>query len=91
MEKIYLTEEGFLEFQDNINKLKEKMNKIQREKSEACSGAVGDGWHDNFAYEEAKRNEDTISSQIKLLIENSRNIEIIKKWNYVVIKLILAM
>lgn len=76
--KIYLTDEGLEEFKNEINNLKVKLSKIQTEKSEAYAGAVGDGWHDNFAYEDAKRHEDTVVAQINYLVEQSNYIELIK-------------
>lgn len=75
--KIYLTDEGLNEYRKEIKILNEKLVEIQKMKSEACSGAVGDGWHDNFAYEDAKRQEDAIVTQIKDLGDKSKYIEII--------------
>ena len=75
--KIYLTDEGLNEYRKEIKNLKDKLAEIQKIKSEACSGAVGDGWHDNFAYEDAKRQEDAIVTQIKDLGDKSKYIEII--------------
>ena len=76
-EKILLTKSGLDEFTQEIILLKEKLKEIQIEKSEAYSGAIGDGWHDNFAYEDAKRHEDTIVAQINSLIKQSNNIELV--------------
>lgn len=75
--KIYLTDEGLNEYRKEIKILNDKLTEIQKMKSEACSGAVGDGWHDNFAYEDAKRQEDAIVTQIKDLGDKSKYIEII--------------
>jgi transcription elongation GreA/GreB family factor len=77
-ESILLTKEGLEEFKDEISNLKEKLNKIQTEKSEAYAGAIGDGWHDNFAYEDAKRYEDTVVKQINNLVEQSNYIKLIE-------------
>lgn len=80
--KIFLTLDGLDEFKNEIEFLKEKLSKIQTEKSDAYSGAIGDGWHDNFAYEDAKRHEDTIVAQINNLVVNSNYIEIIDIGKY---------
>ena len=77
-DKIYLTIDGFEELKNEINILKEKLKAIQNEKSEACSGAIGDGWHDNFAYEDAERRENSVIAQINKLMVQSNNIEIIE-------------
>ena len=81
-EKIYLTLDGLEEFKKEIEDLKDTLSKIQTEKSEAYSGAIGDGWHDNFAYEDAKRHEDTIVARINNLVETSNYIEIINLDKY---------
>lgn len=75
--KIYLTDEGLNEYRNEIKILNDKLAEIQKMKSEAYSGAIGDGWHDNFAYEDAKRQEDAIVTQIKDLGDKSKYIEII--------------
>lgn len=54
-DKIYLTDEGLNEYRKEIKNLKDKLAEIQKIKSEACFGAVGDGWHDNFTYEDGQK------------------------------------
>lgn len=51
-DKIYLTTDGLDEYKNEIEILKAKLSKINTEKSEAYSGAIGDGWHNNFLYED---------------------------------------
>ena len=81
-DKIYLTNEGIEEYKNEIEILKAKLSKINTEKSEAYSGAIGDGWHDNFAYEDAKRQEDKIVAQINSLVSDSNYIEIVNDDEY---------
>ena len=81
-DKIYLTNEGLEEYKNEIELLKDKLSKINTEKSEAYSGAIGDGWHDNFAYEDAKRQEDKIVAQINSLVSDSNYIEIVNDDEY---------
>lgn len=81
-DKIYLTTEGVEEYKNEIELLKDKLSKINTEKSIAYSGAIGDGWHDNFAYEDAKRQEDKIVAQINSLISDSNYIEIVNDDEY---------
>lgn len=38
---------------------------MEKKKGEAYSGAVGDGWHDNFAFDEANMHERMILGQLK--------------------------
>lgn len=55
--KIYLTQEGYEQYIAEIEKLHEKLGSSSKDKSESYRSAVGDGWHDNFAFENAKREE----------------------------------
>jgi transcription elongation GreA/GreB family factor len=80
-EKIYLDEEGYKEYLDSIEKLKEKLTNNSKGKTESYYAAVGDGWHDNFAYEDANRQETMIVSEINKLKDNLPKIEIIKRGN----------
>ena len=81
-DKTYLADDGLEEYKKEIEILKDKLYKINTEKSEACSGAIGDGWHDNFAYEDAKRQEDKIVAQINSLVSDSNYIEIVNDDEY---------
>lgn len=81
-DKIYLTNEGLEEYKNEIVILKDKLSKINTEKSIAYSDAIGDGWHDNFAYEDAKRQEDKIVAQINNLVRDSNYIEIVNVNEY---------
>lgn len=78
-EKLILTEEGYQQYINEINKLKEKLNYNAGEGSEAIRNAVGDGWHDNFAFEDSVREEKKISFAIQEMLYNLNNIEIIKE------------
>ena len=53
------------------------MNKNAQYKAEAFTSAVGDGWHDNFEYEEASRQEKMIMADINNMVANIRNIVIV--------------
>lgn len=56
-EQLILDQEGYDQLLEEIEVLKQKIAQNNLEKSEAYSGATGDGWHDNFAFEEANRQE----------------------------------
>ena len=53
------------------------MNNIATSGSEAYRDAVGDGWHDNFAYEELMRDEKKVDAQIKKMIDDKKHLKII--------------
>lgn len=77
MDKIFLSKEGYEQYLNEINLLKIKFNKNTSEGAEAITSAVGDGWHDNFAYENSIREERKISYELQKMIDNIKNIEIL--------------
>lgn len=77
--KIYLTEEGYKQYEEKIASLNLKIKKNNLLKADAYTSATGDGWHDNFAFEEASREEDSLLTQVEDLIKMRKNIEIIKQ------------
>lgn len=58
------------------------MKNNSRTKSESYESAIGDGYHDNFAFEEAKRKELVIIKEIEDRRSQISNIEIVKETKY---------
>ena len=63
---------------DEIDKLKREYNKNCLEKSEAYTIAIGDGWHDNFAFDEAIRRERMILDQIAEAEEELKHVVVLE-------------
>lgn len=78
-EKIYLDQKGYQQYLQEIEDLKERLNENNRQKSSAYTNAVGDGWHDNFEFEEAKREEFKIMGLLRDKVEGLSRIVIIDK------------
>ena len=76
--KIFLTKEGYDQLLVSIDKLYEQLKKNNIQKSKAYDDGVGDGWHDNFDFEEAVRNEFLIMNEIKEKRNILNNVEIIE-------------
>lgn len=82
MEKIYLDKEGYENYLKEIEKIKKKIEKNNNDISIYVSDdAYGDGWHDNFAYEQAMAKEISLFYELKKKMENLKNIEIIESKN----------
>ncbi len=81
VEKIYLDQEGYNSLLEELEMLKQELDKNYLEKGEAYSGSVGDGWHDNFAFEEANRQERMLLYRIKECTERLKNAVIVNKTN----------
>lgn len=56
-EKIYLDKEGYNNFLQDIEHIKEELSKLRIEKAEAYRSSSGDDFHDNFAFEDAENRE----------------------------------
>ena len=76
-DKIYLTKDGFEQFLLELEELKERLANNGKGKSSVYTDAVGDGWHDNFDFDEAKRQELKIISLIERKVEQMKSIVII--------------
>jgi len=78
MNEILVDEFGYTQFFEELEKLKQlSLNKTQMA-GEAIKEAVGDGWHDNFAYEEAMREERNIATRISKMLEEQKMLKIIE-------------
>ena len=75
--EILVDRDGYEQFMDVFEKLKNSMNDIATSGSEEYRNAVGDGWHDNFAYEELKRDEKKVSAQIEKMIGEKKQLKVI--------------
>ncbi len=67
MDYVYVAKDGALQYENLIEEINDKINKNNKEKALAMADAPGDGWHDNFAAEDAARVE-------KMLIEEKNNL-----------------
>lgn len=67
-DKIYLDEDGLLDFYNRLDKIKKELEEIGLEKAEAYQAVVGDGWHDNAAFEEAVRKEQSKQAEKRELV-----------------------
>ena len=80
MEKIILDEKGYEEYLKDIDEIKEKIRKNSADISESQSDdAYGDGWHDNFAYEQAISKERSLMYELDTKMKGLKNIKIVKK------------
>ncbi len=78
-EKIYMDKKGYEEYLDRLEDLKVQLSKVRKEKGRSIVEAVGDGWHDNFAFEDSKRQEMLLIQTIIDKTVELENIIIIEK------------
>ena len=82
MDEILVDKNGYQQFLQELEKLEQQslMNSING--SEVYEAAVGDGWHDNFAFEESMRESRSIASQIDKMHNDQKLLKIIEKTEY---------
>ena len=80
MDKIYLSKEGYQKYLEELENIKKKIEKNNIDITEYVSDdAYGDGWHDNFAYEEARRYEYQLFLEYENKLKGLNEIEIIER------------
>lgn len=80
MAKIYLSSEGYQKYLEELENIKKKIEKNNIDITEYVSDdAYGDGWHDNFAYEEARRYEYQLFLEYENKLKGLNEIEIIER------------
>ena len=78
MQEILVDEDGYQQFFSELARLKKFFVSNAAEASSFYQSAIGDGWHDNFAFEEAKREERCVADQIDLMLKEKNQLHIIK-------------
>ena len=66
MEEILVDENGYKQFFEELKRLEDLSRSNSALGSEVYKDAVGDGWHDNFAFEESMRESRAIAEVITL-------------------------
>lgn len=79
MKDILVDTDGFNQYYEELNRLKDLSLSIASIGSESYADAVGDGWHDNFAFEDTMRESRKIASRIDKMIEDEKYLKIVDK------------
>ena len=79
MKDILVDTEGFNQYYEELNRLKDLSLSIASIGSESYADAVGDGWHDNFAFEDTMRESRKIASRINKMLEDEKYLKIVDK------------
>ena len=77
--EILVDRNGYEQFLSILSELKERLENIESGAAEVCRDAVGDGWHDNFAYDELMRDEIKVTAKLKKMLLDGRNIKVIEE------------
>ena len=79
MKDVLVDTDGFNQYYEELNRLKDLSLSIARIGSEYYADAVGDGWHDNFAFEDTMRESRKIASRINKMLEDEKYLKIVDK------------
>ena len=79
MKDVLVDTEGFNQYYEELNRLKDLSLSIASIGSESYADAVGDGWHDNFAFEDTMRESRKIASRINKMLEDEKNLKIVDR------------
>lgn len=77
MNEILVTNDGYNQFMEILNKLEETLNDNGTNSTEACVSAVGDGWHDNFSFEALMEDGRKLNYQLNQMNNDKRKLKII--------------
>lgn len=78
MKEILVDNEGYNQFYEELEKLKELCKSNSSLGSEVYRDAIGDGWHDNFAFEQTMRDSRVIAKRIDDMFEKKKYLKIVK-------------
>ena len=78
--EILVDSEGYKQFHDILDELKNSLTSSSS--SDVFSDTCGDGWHDNFAYEEAMREERSVAQKIKNMLDLEKHLKIVNDKKY---------
>ena len=79
MKDVLVDIDGFNQYYEELNRLKDISLSIASIGSESYADAVGDGWHDNFTFEDTMRESRKIASRINKMLEDEKYLKIVDK------------
>ena len=79
MKDVLVDTDGFNQYYEELNRLKDISLSIASIGSESYADAVGDGRHDNFAFEDTMRESRKIASRINKMLEDEKYLKIVDK------------
>lgn len=77
MQEILVDINGYNQFFQELDRLQEISRQNSVLGSEVYQAAVGDGWHDNFAFEESMRESRMLAKRIVDMLEKKKKLKII--------------
>lgn len=79
--EIYVDKEGYYEYYRELERLKDLSLNIATSGTLEYESAVGDGWHDNFAFEESIRESNKIAIRINKMQDEEKYLKAVERTN----------
>ena len=77
--KIYLDEEGYKQYLNDIENLKSQLEYLKKEKTSAHASSEANNWHDNSAMEMLRNEEYRITKMLRDMLDKMNKIVIVDK------------
>ena len=81
MKNVLVDQTGYKQYYEELERLKELSQTIASIGSTSYADAVGDGWHDNFAFEDTMRESRKIAVRIDKLLEDEQYLKVVERKN----------
>ena len=81
MKEVLVDHIGYKQYYEELKRLKDLSLTIASVGSASYADAVGDGWHDNFAFEDSMRESRKIASRIDRMMEDEKHLKIVERKN----------
>ena len=81
MKEVLVDHIGYKQYYEELKRLKDLSLTIASVGSTSYADAVGDGWHDNFAFEDSMRESRKIASRIDRMMEDEKYLKIVERKN----------
>ena len=79
MKEVLLDKNGYKQYYEELERLKNLSQTIASVGNTSYTDAVGDGWHDNFAFEDSMRESRKIAARIDKILEDEKYLKVVDK------------
>lgn len=79
MDEFYVDNRGYQKLLEEVEKAERKLKNHRKTRGDSYSSSAGDGWHDNFDFEEMERQERLLNGDLQIKQERLKKAVIVDK------------
>ena len=79
MDEFYVDNRGYQKLLEEVEKAERKLKDHRKTRGDSYSSSAGDGWHDNFDFEEMERQERLLNGDLQIKQERLKKAVIVDK------------